>query len=360
MTTAASDVAMTVPYTLRRLGTVMSPEPGLTFEVEGVLNPASGRDPDGRLWLLPRLVAAGNVSRIGRAEVIVEDGVPTGVRRAGIALAPDAGWERAHNHGGVEDPRTTWIGLLGLHVMTYVAYGPLGPRLALATSPDLHTWTRLGPMHFTFDPTLDTDLNLFANKDAVFFPDPVPGPDGRPAFAMLHRPMWDLSWVRPGEGTYLPAGLIDPRPGIWISYVAVEDVNRDHHRLVELGQHRLVARPEHDFETVKIGAGPPPLRVPQGWLLIHHGVTGRLVPGWDQQQYVRYSAGAMLLDGDDPGRVIARTTTPILEPELSDERHGTVPNVVFPTAIERIGERTFVFYGMADAKIGVAELEVSG
>jgi predicted GH43/DUF377 family glycosyl hydrolase len=65
----------------------------------------------------------------------------------------------------------------------------------------------------------------------------------------------------------------------------------------------------------------------------------------------------MLLDGDDPSRVIARTTVPILEPELSDERVGPVPNVVFPTAIERIGERTFVFYGMADARIGVAELE---
>ena len=172
--------------------------------------------------------------------------------------------------------------------------------------------------------------------------------------------MWDLSWVRPGEGTYLPAGLTDSRPGIWISYAPVEDVLGDHRRLSELGQHRLVALPEYDFETVKIGAGPPPLRVPQGWLVIHHGVTGKLEPGWDQQQNVRYCAGAMLLDGADPGRVVARTSGPILEPELSDERLGTVPNVVFPTAIERIGERTFVFYGMADARIGVAELESIG
>ena len=93
-----------------------------------MLNPASGRDADGRLWLLPRLVARGNVSRVGLAEVVVEDGRPVGVRREGVVLAPDAGWERAHDHGGVEDPRTTWIPSLGVHVMTYVAYGPLGPQ----------------------------------------------------------------------------------------------------------------------------------------------------------------------------------------------------------------------------------------
>ena len=117
-----------VPCRLTRLGVVMSADPGADFEAEGVLNPASGRSPDGRLWLLPRLVAAGNVSRIGIAEVLVRDGQPAGVRRDGVVLAPDAGWERSHDHAGVEDPRTTWIASLGVHVMSYVAFGPLGPR----------------------------------------------------------------------------------------------------------------------------------------------------------------------------------------------------------------------------------------
>ena len=64
-------VATNVPYRLTRMGVLMSAEPGAEFEAEGVLNPASGRSPDGRLWLLPRLVAAGNVSRVGIAEVLV-------------------------------------------------------------------------------------------------------------------------------------------------------------------------------------------------------------------------------------------------------------------------------------------------
>ena len=65
-----------VPGRLTRLGVVMSADPGADFEAEGVLNPASGRSPDGRLWLLPRLVDAGNVSRVGIAEILVRSGRP--------------------------------------------------------------------------------------------------------------------------------------------------------------------------------------------------------------------------------------------------------------------------------------------
>ncbi|MDX6238979.1 MAG: beta,2-mannobiose phosphorylase / 1,2-beta-oligomannan phosphorylase [Kribbellaceae bacterium] len=349
---------MTFPYTLTRLGVVMTPEPGNELEAEGVLNPASGHTPDGRLYLLPRLVAPGNISRVGLAEVELTDGVPTGVTREGIVLAPDEGWERGTNNAGVEDPRVTWIPSLDKHVMTYVAYGPLGPRLALAVSDDLRNWTRLGPLHFEYQPELDTDLNLFPNKDAVFFPEPVPGPDGEPAYAMVHRPMWDLGWFRDGEGVHLPAGIKDDRPGIWMSFVPVAEVERGLQHLVHLRQHRLVAMSEYPFEELKIGAGPAPIRVPEGWLLIHHGVTGDQPVGFDPTaQKVNYSAGALLLDPADVTRVIARTSEPILSPETEEERIGTVGNVVFPTAIEEVDGMRYVFYGMADAKIGVARLD---
>jgi predicted GH43/DUF377 family glycosyl hydrolase len=353
----ATSSTTTLSASLTRLGVLMTPEPGNPHEVEGVLNPASGRDRDGRLWLLPRLVAAGNVSRVGLAEVLVTDGRPSDVRREGVVLEPDAGWERGHDYGGVEDPRITWMPGLERHVMTYVAYGPLGPRPAVASSADLRSWTRHGPIHFDYQADLDTDLNFFPNKDCVFFPKPVTAPDGRRAFAMLHRPMWDLSWIRPGETSYLPAGLTDERPGIWISYVPMDDV-RSPADLTHLQQHRLVAMPEFAFEDLKIGAGPPPIRVDGGWLLIHHGVTGELQQGWDQQQRVRYCAGAMLLDADDPSRVLDRSRDALLEPATAEETAGTVPNVVFPTAIEEIEGQHFVFYGMADTSIGVARLDL--
>jgi predicted GH43/DUF377 family glycosyl hydrolase len=348
---------MAFPYTLSRIGVVMTPEPGNGLEAEGVLNPGSGHAPDGTLYLLPRLVATGNVSRVGLARVIIEDGVPVGVEREGVVLEPDRGWERGANNAGVEDPRVTFIPQLDLHVMTYVAYGPLGPRTAVAISTDLREWTRLGPALFAYDDALDMDLNLFHNKDTVFFPEPVSAPDGTPSFAVLHRPMWDLDEVRMGEGIRLPAGVPDERQSIWISYVSVEAVEADIRALVYWGQHRFVAGPEFAFEELKIGGGPPPLRVPEGWLVLHHGVTGELARAFDQQQKVNYAAGALILAAEDPSRVVARTSEPLLFAETDDERSGIVPNVVFPTAIEEIDGQHYVFYGMADSKIGVARLD---
>jgi beta-1,2-mannobiose phosphorylase / 1,2-beta-oligomannan phosphorylase len=349
---------MTFPYTLTRVGVLMTPDPAEPLEEEGVLNPATGRTPDGRLHLLPRLVAAGNVSRVGLASIDLVDGVPVSVQRRGVVLAPDEGWERGTSNAGVEDPRVTFVPRLGVHVLSYVAFGPLGPKPALAVSADLEHWRRLGPLQFAYESTLDTDLNLFPNKDVVFFPEPVPGPDGAPAYALLHRPMWDLGWIRDGEGVHLPAGISDDRPGIWISYVDAAAAEADVRALARPYGHRCVALPEHPYEELKIGAGPPPIRVDEGWLLIHHGVTGEVGPGFDPTtQKVEYAAGGMLLDPADPARLLRRSAEPILVPETAEERQGTVPNVVFPTAIEEIDGTRFVFYGMADSAIGVARLD---
>jgi beta-1,2-mannobiose phosphorylase / 1,2-beta-oligomannan phosphorylase len=348
---------MSFPYRLTRAGVVMAPLDGDEFEAEGVLNPASGRTPDGVLHLLPRLVARGNVSRVGLARVELTDGVPTGVEREGIVLEPDRSYERGIGNAGVEDPRVTRIERLGLHVMTYVAYGPLGPRTAVAVSDDLRTWRRLGPAVFAYDDALDVDFNLYPNKDTVFFPEPVIAPDGVESLAVLHRPMWDLGEVRPGQGVVLPAGIDDPRQSIWIAFVPLAAVLDDVAAITLWRGSRMVAAPEHPFEAVKIGGGPAPIRVPEGWLLLHHGVTGRLEPGTAQQQGVNYAAGAMILDGDRPWEVRQRTSEPLLAAETDDERNGIVPNVVFPTATEEVDGVRWVFYGMADSKIGVARLD---
>src|SRR5580704_13363527 len=88
-------------FQLKRLGLVMEPEPGSPQEIEGVLNPAAVRGPDGELYLFPRLVAKGNYSRIGIARVRFNAaGDPAGVERLGIALEPDAEYERWPDGGG--------------------------------------------------------------------------------------------------------------------------------------------------------------------------------------------------------------------------------------------------------------------
>ncbi len=356
MTRMTTATRTDVGYRLERVGLVMEPEPGNDLELEGVLNPGSGRGPDGELYLLPRVVAAGNVSRVGLARVVVEGGVPVGVERQGIVLEPDRQWERGATHAGVEDPRITWIADLGLHVMTYVAYGPLGPRTALAVSEDLRSWRRLGPVTFAYDDDQDADLGIVFNKDTVFFPEPVTSPDGVRCYAVLHRPMWNVGETVPGEAPQVPAGLPDSRESIWIGYVPVEDVARDLSLLTRCTRNRFLAGPEFPFEELKVGGGPAPYRVPEGWLLLHHGVTGTIDNAFAQQKHVNYAAGMMLLDGDDPSRVLARTPIPVLQAETEWEKSGIVPNVVFPTAIEEIDGQPFVFYGMADTKIGVARL----
>lgn len=316
-------------YSFERLGVVMEPDPDDPREAWGVLNPAGTRDPGGELYLFPRLVSEGNYSRIGRALVVFEDDVPVAVERREVALEPRDPWEK----NGVEDPRITYVGQLGRYLMAYTAYGPDGPRIAIAASTDLGRWNRYGLACF------GCDLDPFDNKDAAFFPTRVPAPDGRPSYAMLHRP------------------VNEERPGIWVSFAAAEEVENDSRRVVRLGQHRRIASPEQPWERLKIGAGPPPVKTPEGWLLIYHGVAGRLQPGTDLQPAVRYCAGAMLVDAEEVWRVIDRTPDPLLEPETDGERIGIVPNVVFPTALDERSDGTAdVYYGMADSRIGVARL----
>src|SRR5450759_463354 len=119
-------------FQLRRLGQIMEPEPGNPLEAEGVLNPAAARGPDGALYLFPRLVARGNYSRIGIARVrFNEAGDPAGVERLGIALEPEADYERqSDGRGGCEDPRITFVEPLRRYVMAYTALSPNGPRIA--------------------------------------------------------------------------------------------------------------------------------------------------------------------------------------------------------------------------------------
>jgi beta-1,2-mannobiose phosphorylase / 1,2-beta-oligomannan phosphorylase len=346
-------------YRIERHGVLMSPRPDDPLEAWGVLNPASARGRDGELYLFPRLVAEGNVSRIGRAIVRFDDaGVPRGVERLGLALEPDELWEGNVRTRGVEDPRITYVPHLDRYVMAYAAYGPYSARVALAVSDDLERWQRLGPAAFGYDPALRADLNLYPNKDAFVFPEPVRDPEGELALALLHRPTWDLAWAKAGESTYLPDGVDDPRPGIWVSYAPLAEVEKDIRALTRLQHHRPVAVPQQPWEALKIGGGTPPILTDDGWCTVFHGVSGRQLYGVDHQPHVRYVAGVMVHALDDVTRVVHRSPEPLLTPDAPGEREGIVDNVVFPTAIEPAEGGAWVFYGMADARIGVARLRI--
>jgi beta-1,2-mannobiose phosphorylase / 1,2-beta-oligomannan phosphorylase len=351
---------MAQPLQMERLGVIMSPDPDDLREAWGTLNPGGARGPDGLYYLFPRVVAAGNYSRIGRARVSFDatTGDPVGVERLGYALEPSEPYELspgAHGGGGVEDPRVTYIEPLSLYVMTYTAFTPPhDPRIALATSHDLVTWTRLGPVQYSTEHCV-YDLNQCGNKDAVIFPEAVTGPDG-PSLAILHRPTYAVRYYCDCWEILVPPSGHDHPQNIWISYVPLQHVQADIQALVHLDHSRVLMAPQAGWENLKVGAGAPPIRLPDGWLLLYHGVSGQR--GRDESS-VRYSAGAALLDLDDPTRIIYRSPDPILEPTEPYERHGTVSDVVFPTAFDRREDgRLDVYYGAADAAIGVARIDL--
>jgi predicted GH43/DUF377 family glycosyl hydrolase len=349
-------------FQLRRLGMLMEPEPGNPHEIEGVLNPAAVRGPDGKLYLFPRLVAKGNYSRIGIARVRFNAvGDPCGVERLGIALAPEADYERLPGGGGgCEDARVSFVEPLQHYVMTYTALSPSGPRIALAISEDLFHWERIGLA--TFAPYQGIDFVHVDNKDASIFPVALPNHAGKMQLALLHRPFF------PGSRPEETACQAEPRmvdrehESIWISYCPMPTKGLAPHRPGLFNSHHRLATPVSPWEQLKIGGGTPPILTRHGWLILYHGVSNRAAPGNDGRALC-YSAGVMVLSKEHPQAIRYRSVEPVLTPELPQERHGTTVHVVFPTGIDRrddlgLPDRCDVYYGMADNRIGVAQLQV--
>ena len=348
-------------FNLQRIGVIMTPEPGNELELEGVLNPAAVRGPDGNLYLFPRLVGKGNYSRIGVARVIFdENGEPIGVKRLGVVLEPAADYEKNPEGGGCEDPRVTYFEPLQQYIMTYTAFSPNGPRIALATSKDLLHWERIGLADFANYKQIT--FNDVYNKDACIFPRSMIDPHGDAAMVMLHRPLFP--GTTPEDIMHDPEDrrIRDHHECIWISYSNLMLNGSKAEHLQEFEANTPLALPEASWEKIKIGAGTPPVLTKLGWLLVYHGVQKKAQNRIGPQQLV-YSAGIMILDEHQPDKILYRSSTPILKPELTEELIGIVPGVVFPTGIDRrddIGEpnRFDIYYGMADNCIGVAKLEI--
>jgi predicted GH43/DUF377 family glycosyl hydrolase len=107
-----------------------------------------------------------------------------------------------------------------------------------------------------------------------------------------------------------------------------------------------VAEGRPHFWDELIGAGPPPIWTPRGWLLIYHGVATHF------QSANIYQAGVMLLDHEDPTQVLGRSHDNVLEPRELYEYTGQVPNVVFPSGLIERGDELLLYYGAADTCVG--------
>lgn len=332
-----------------RFGVIMRPDPNDPRQAWGVLNPGGVRSADGVMHLFPRVVAEGNFSRIGHARVRYEADKPTGVDGLEIALEPFEPYEVGQSGGGLEDPRVVYMQVLKRYVMTYTAYVPHEPRIAVAISDDLKTWRRLGLLRFEGLANCP-DLNESGNKDAAFFPDVIVDPQGVPSLGILHRPTTRVHIDSQGSDVTKPPSGEETQEHIWISYVALEAAQADITNLVSVRRHERVMAPEQSWESSKVGTGAPPVRLPFGWLLLYHAVS-------ISNGHSFYSVGAAILDLERASKVLYRTPAPVLEPQTEYERNGIIADVVFPTATDlRADGRLDVYYGAADTVIAAARL----
>jgi len=219
------------------------------------------------------------------------------------AIAPHTDMEEY----GIEDPRATFID--GEWHITYVSVSRWGITTSLATTTDFRSFERRGVIF------------LPDHKDVVIFPEKIGG-----RYVALTRPM-PQSFSRIF--------------GIWIA------VSED---LLSWGGHETLCLPRPDYwDELRTGASAVPFRVDDGWLELYHGV--------DRDS--RYAIGALLLDADDPRKVLARSAQPILEPLEPFERTGLFNETIFSCGhVELADGRIRMYYGAADSVVAAADFAV--
>ena len=212
-----------------------------------------------------------------------------------------------HESFGMEDCRVEFIS--GRYWLTYSAVSDFGVGVGLASTADWQTYTRHGMI---FPPH---------NKDCALFPEQVAG-----KYWAFHR----------------PSGLEVGGNFIWTS--SSPD-------LLHWGKHRCIATTRAGmWDSDRIGAGAAPILTDRGWLAIYHGANAKS----------RYCLGALLLDRNDPTRVLARSTDPILEPAAAYEQTGFLGHVVFTNGHVHDGDQITIYYGAADAGICGATTSITG
>lgn len=210
------------------------------------------------------------------------------------------------------DPRVTYLD--GKYWITW-CNGYHGPTIGMGFTEDFQTFYQCENALLPF------------NRNGVLFPAKIGG-----KYALLSRP---------SDNGHTPFGDIflsfSPDMKFW-------------------GEHRHVMSPmpfeQSAWQCTKVGAGSVPILTEEGWLMFYHGVI-TTCNGY------RYSMGAVLLDKDEPWKVLRRSKDYLLAPAAIYELTGDVPDVVFPCAALTEGDKVCVYYGAADTCVGIAFGKIS-
>jgi predicted GH43/DUF377 family glycosyl hydrolase len=283
----------------------------LWWENRAVFNPGAAIY-RGRVALVYRAIGADGLSRLGLAWTRDGEQIEERFELPWYESALDDPMARL----GVEDARIIHLG--DTFYLTYckASVAPAAtPRLEWETAP-FRIRSGLGVTDdFSEMRERATILPDTNTKDAVLFPEMI---DGLFAALIREHPAIQLVKSVDLQNWSEPRQVLEPIPGTW--------------------------------QGERIGAGPPPLRTPWGWLLLYHGNEYLHMPGNQRM----YRMGLAVLDMADPARVIYRHPDPIFSPSAPYEINGPVGNVVFGTGLVELGGRLLLYYGAGDGVIGVA------
>lgn len=304
------------------------------WEAEAVINPAAVHDGE-RTHLFYRAIGKDGVSRIGYASsadgVHMDERLPYPV--FAMANDPDSIDKRRHMHSryaglvasggswsGTEDPRAVLMNdRVYLTFSAFNGWESLRMAMTSISLADLNqkrwSWTR---------PTFLSASNQI-HKNWVLFPEKING-----KYAVLHS----------------------VSPDVEIAYVDDLEAIGKTAPFIQSEQRVRMDGNKKGWETRVRGSGPPPIRTAAGWLVLYHA--------HDAQDPNHYKLGAMLLDLDDPTKVLARSFLPVLAPEAAYERTGAKPGIVYACGTTVVNDILTVYYGAADTVVCAAATSLSG
>lgn len=269
-------------------------------------------------------------SRLGLAES--PDGI-TMCRRQVPVMYPDEDYMKKYEWpGGCEDPRVA-VTEDGLYVMTYTSWNREKARLCVATSRDLITWKKHGP---AFEDAYEGRfLNIHCKAGSIV----TEIKNNKQVISKIGN-VYFMYWGEHRIWAATSENLTDWKP-----------------ILDENGELRTVIAPRRGyFDSALTECGPPAIKTNKGILLLYNGKNQNHDDRRDRRFTAgTYSAGQVLMDLDDPLKVIERLDVPFFRPMEDFEKSGQyVDGTVFIEGLVYFKRKWYLYYGCADSQVSVA------